>query len=161
MRSLRGQGAALYDSPYETAFYGAASGKSYFGRGYPPMTFNPIVSPAVAASPFTGNMYNAGGYSRESFGRAMGSPQRRMDPFTNVGASPFSSGGSPYAAAAAAAGSYFLERDKLMGSYFGAGYSQLPLSFGPSRDYSRESSSVSTDRKHPSSISGSRGYHKR
>ena len=76
-----------------------------------------------------------------------------MDPFTNVGASPFSSGGSPYAAAAAE--SYFLERDKLMGSYFGAGYSQLPSSFGPSRDYSRES----RDRKHASSISGSRGYH--
>ena len=157
MRSLRGQGAALYDSPYGTAFYGAASGKSYFGRGYPPMTFNPFMSPAAAASPFTANMYDAGGYSRESFGRAMVSPQRRMDPFTNVGASPFSSGGSPYAAAAAE--SYFLERDKLMGSYFGAGYSQLPSSFGPSRDYSRESSSASRDRKHASSISGSRGYH--
>ena len=31
MRSLQGQGAALHDSPYGTAFYGAASGKSYFG----------------------------------------------------------------------------------------------------------------------------------
>ena len=117
------------------------------------MTFNPFMSPAAVASPFTANMFDAGGYSRESFGRAMASPQRRMDPFTNVGASPFSSGGSPYAAAAAE--SYFLERDKLMGSYFGAGYSQLPSSFGPSRDYSRES----RDRKHASSISGSRGYH--
>ena len=55
---------------------------------------------------------------------------RRMDPYSSVGASPFSSGGSPYSAAAA--GSYFLERDKLMGSYFGADYSQLPSSFGPS-----------------------------
>ena len=32
MRSLRGQGAALYDSPYETAFYGAASGELFWPR---------------------------------------------------------------------------------------------------------------------------------
>lgn len=160
MRSLRGQGPAIYDSPYGAAFYGAAAGKSYFGRGYPPMTFSPFMSPAAAA-PYTASMYDTGGYSRDGFARAMTSPQRRMDPYSSVGASPYSSGGSPYSASAA--GSYFLERDKLMGSYFGAGYSQLPSSFGPSRDYSRESSgSEGRDRKHAvtgSSISGSRGYH--
>lgn len=160
MRSLRGQGPPIYDSPYDAAFYGTSAGKSYFGRGYPPMTFSPFMSPA-AAVPYTASMYDTGGYSRDSFGRTMTSPQRRMDPYSSVGASPYSSGGSPYSAAAA--GSYFLERDKMMGSYFGAGYSQLPSSFGPSRDYSRERDSSgpeSRDRKMAgSSISGSRSYH--
>lgn len=161
MRSIRSQGPAIYDSPYGAAFYGPAAGKAYFGRGYPPMTFSPFMSPA-AAVPYTANMYDTGGYSRESFSRAMTAPQRRMDPYSSVGASPYNSGASPYSAAG---GSYFLERDKMMGSYFGAGYSQLPSSFGPSRDYSRErdiSSSESRDRKHTaggSSISGSRSYH--
>ena len=162
MRSMRGQGhgqeTALYDPPYGTALYGAAAaGKSYFGRGYPPMTFNPYMSPAPATAPYPANVYDAGGYSRESFGRAMTSPQRRMEPYSSVGAAPYSTGGSPYSAM----GSYYLERDRLMGSYFGAGYSQLPSSFGPSRDYSHGSSSEGRDRKHPaaSSISGSRSFH--
>ena len=160
MRSLRGQGPGIYDAPYGAAFYGATTGKNYFGRGYPPMTFSPFMSPAATA-PYTASMYDAGAYSRDNFGRTMASPQRRMDPYSNVAASPYGSGGSPYSAGAA--GSYFLERDKMMGSYFGAGYSQLPSSFGPSRDYSRERDSTGMegrDRKYTmSSISGSHGYH--
>lgn len=163
MRSLRGPGPTdIYDSPYGASFYGAA-GKSYFGRGYPPMTFSPFMSPAGAAGPYSPSIYDAGGYIRDSFGRAMSSPQRRMDPYSSVGVSPYGSGGSPYSAAGA---SYYgsLERDKLMGSYFGAGYSQLPSSFGPSRDYSRErdgSSADSRDRKHPVAgySSSTRSYH--
>ena len=156
MRQMRGQGhgqeTSLYDPPYGTALYGTtAAAKSYFGRGYPPMTFNPYMSPAPEAAPYPANVYNAGGYSRESFGRAMTLPQRRTEPYSSVGAAPYSTLGSPYSDM----GSYYLKRDRLMGLYFGAGYSQLPSSFVPSRDHSDGSSAEGKDRKHPvaSSIS--------
>ena len=169
-RSMRSQPAQPPPSMYDSSPYGAYyGGKSYFGRGYPPMTFSPFMSPGA----YTTNMYDTGGYSRENYSRGVTSP-RRMDPYASAGASPYGSGGSPYAAGGspyaaggspyAAGGSPYysnMEREKMMGSYFGAGYSQLPSSFGPSRDYSRERDSTDIrDRKHPASSSiSSRSYH--
>jgi len=161
MRSMRSQQPppSMYDSTPYGAYY---AGKNYFGRGYPPMTFSPFVSPAGGYTP---SMYDAGGYSRENYSRGATSP-RRMDPYASSGAAPYASGGSPYPSGgspyAAGGSSYYsnMEREKMMGSYFGAGYSQLPSSFGPSRDYSRErDSSDIRDRKYPASSISSRSYH--
>jgi len=58
------------------------------------------MSPPATVSPYSSSIYDSGGNSRESFGRAMTSPQRRMDPYNSLGASSYGVGGSPYSATA-------------------------------------------------------------